>query len=66
MPIIIERKNVNDVNPEILNGRTWYYFKCSHPECLNEVKSDIGFTQLHCVFCGNIMSRRNYQQGKAW
>lgn len=54
MPIIIEKKNLKDVKPEILKGRAWFYYKCTG--CENEVKSDIGFTDLSCIYCGKVMN----------
>jgi len=55
MPIIIEKKNREDVRPEILEGRAWFYYKCTG--CENEVKSDIGFFYLRCMYCGGLIKR---------
>jgi hypothetical protein len=55
MPIIIEKKNLKDVNPEVLKDRRWFYYQCAH--CQNEVKSDIGFSNLSCIYCGGTMNR---------
>lgn len=63
MPVIIERGDEDQVKPEILVGRSWYYYQCE--ECLNQVKSDIPFETLHCIYCGKTM-HRNCHQVVAW